>query len=273
MRTFIFAQLLAAIFAPRLAGQGCEGVRAGRAAAIGGAVVAGQAVAAAFHPGTWWPGAPGEFSWRWGGSPAAGQDVLIHAAFSYQISQGAALAWDWACAPRVLAGWLGAATAVAAALPKEIVDGFHGGFSGTDLAWSAAGAVLPAVHRRWPASRAVALKVSYRPSREYLDRTGSEPALASDYAGQRYYLSVNPARGGGPRWWPKWLGVGLGHSTTEWVTDWPGRHVWFATLDLDLRGLPIRARWWPRAAAVLDQIHFPAPGVRLRDGRLAVGAF
>ena len=236
--------------------------------------LAGQTAAALFHPDGWWRGPPRRFSLQWGGSPAAGQDALIHAAVSFQVSQGAAFAWDWACAPRALAGWLGAATAVAAGLPKEIVDGFHGGFSGSDAAWGAAGAVLPALHRQWPATRAVTLKVWYRPSPEYLHKTGTDPSLPSDYAGQVYYLSVNPARGGsGPDWWPHWLGLAAGHSTTPWVTEWPGRHVWLAALDVEFRGLPVRLSWWPRVAAVLDQIHFPAPGIRLRDGHVAVGVF
>ena len=103
---------------------------------------------------------------------------------------------------------------------------------------------------------------------------GPEPNLLSDYAGQRYYLSINPARGGADvSWWPRWLGVAVGHSTRAWVAEFPAHHEWYATLDLELRGLPLRARWWPRVAAVLDQVHLPAPGVRIVDGRVAAGMF
>ena len=49
-----------------------------------------------------------------------------------------------------------------------------------------------------------------------------------------------------------WLGAAVGHSTTLWIANQPARHVWFATPDL---------------------VHFPAPGVRIRDGRVAVGVF
>jgi hypothetical protein len=121
----------------------------------------------------------------------------------------------------------------------------------------------------------VSLKVWYWPSAEFRHRAGGgEPYLPSDYAGQRYFLSFNPARGDlGPRWWPRWLGVTIGHSTPGWVTQVPARHDWYATLDWELRGIPIRAAWWPKLAAVLDQIHFPAPGVRLRGGSVSVGLF
>lgn len=234
---------------------------------------------AAIHPADWWQGPVGSFRLSWvaaGGSPAAGQDFLMHIAVSFEASQVAALAWEWACAPPMTAAWLGAATAFAVGLPKTIADGFHGtGFEISKNLTNAVGSLLPVAHRRWPATRAVSLKVWYWPSAEFLHRTsGGEPRLLSDYAGQRYYLSINPTRGGaGPRWWPRWVGIAVGHSTPAWATEFPARHEWYAVLDLEMRGLPVTASWWPRLAAVLDQIHFPAPGVRLLDGRVAVGLF
>jgi len=38
-------------------------------------------------------------------------------------------------------------------------------------------------------------------------------------------------------------------------------------------GRPGRARWWRPVAAVLEQVHVPAPGVRLMDGRVSLGVF
>jgi len=261
-----------------LPAQECSGVRAGRAAVIGGAYVAGEGLAAAFHPGDWWQGPAGPFRLSWvadGGSPAAGQDYLLHAGLSYEASQAAALAWQWACAPPMTAAWLGAATAFAIGLPKKIVDGFHGaGFETAKNLANAAGALIPVAHAAWPATRAVSLKGWYWPSAEFRHRNDApEPNLLSDYAGQRYYVSFNPRRGGfGPAWWPRWLGVAVGHSTPTWVSA-PPEHEWYAALDLDLRGIPIKASWWPKVTAVLDQIHFPLPGVRLRAGALSVGLF
>ena len=278
VRAPILVLAIAAIFAPRVAAQRCEGVRDARVAAIAGTYVGGWALAAAFHPAEWWKGRPGAFRLNWvaGASPSAGQDYLLHVGATYEASQAAALAWEWACVSPATAVWLGAATAFAVGLPKKVVDGFHDpGFEVAKNVANAVGAVLPVVHRRWPATRTVTLKGWYFPSREYLNRGGGEPTNPlSDYAGQRFYLSVNPARGGlAALRWPRWLGVAVGHSTTPWITDPPARHVWFAALDLELRGLPVRARWWRSVATVLDQVHFPAPGVRVRDGRVAVGVF
>jgi hypothetical protein len=270
---------VAAIAAPPLAAQQCDRIRAGRAAAIAGTYVAGEALAAAFHPADWWQGPAGRFRLSWvydGGSPAAGQDYLLHVTASYEASQAAALAWQWACASPMTAAWLGAATAFAVGLPKKIVDGFHStGFETAKNLANAAGALIPVAHAAWPATRAVSLKAWYWPSAELRHRSGApEPNLLSDYAGQRYYLSINPARGGlGPAWWPRWLGVAVGHSTPAWVTQYPAQHEWYAALDLELRGLPVKAAWWPKVAAVLDQIHFPFPGVRLSGGRVGVGLY
>lgn len=267
---------IAAIFAPRLRAQACDGVRGARAAAIGAAYVAGEALAMTVRPSDWWPGPPGPFRLNWvnaGGSPAAGQDYLLHVTASYELSQGAALAWRWACASPGAAAWLGAATAFAAGLPKKVVDGFHvTGFEVAKNLANAAGAALPAAHQQWPVTRAATLKAWYWPSAEYRARTGGEPQFPSDYAGQRYYLSVNPSRVPGVRGWPRWLGVALGHGSTAWTTA-PARAVWYAALDLEFRGLPIRAAWWPRVAAVLDQVHLPAPGLSLDGGRLSLGVF
>jgi hypothetical protein len=258
--------------------QRCAGLRGGRVAVIGGTYAAGWALAAAFHPREWWQGHPGAFTLNWseGPSPAVGQDYLLHVAASYQASQAAALAWEWACVAPGAAAWLGAATAFAVGLPKKVVDGFHPtGFEVAKNLANGAGALLPVVHRTWPASRAVTLKGFYFPSAEYRNRAGGEPTSPlSDYGGQRYFLSVNPARQGvGVAWWPKWLGLAVGHSTTQRMTDPPARHIWFATLDLEFRGLPVRAAWWRPVAALLDQIHVPALGVRLMDGRVSVGVF
>ena len=260
------------------AAQECHGIRGGRVAVIGATYVAGEALLAAVHPSDWWQGPVGSFRLIWvagGGSPAAGQDYLLHVAGSYEASQAAALAWRWACASPMTAAWLGAATAFAVGLPKKIVDGFHAtGFEIAKNLANALGVLLPVVHTRWPATRAVSLKGWYWPSAEFRNRNGApDPGLLSDYAGQRYFLSINPARGGiGPTWWPRWLGVAVGHSTPSWVSA-PPEHEWYAALDLELRGIPIGTAWWPKVAAVLDQVHFPLPGVRLRSGTLSVGLY
>ena len=256
--------------------QQCNSLRSDRVLALTGVFAVAQAVTIAARHDDWWDTPSTSFHIRWDDSPNKEQDGLLHTAIAYQTSQVAALAWDWTCVERSTAGWLGALTGVAISIPKEIGDGLHEdrGFSARDMLWTLPGAALPALHRSWPASRSVQLKVSYWPSQEFRDRPpGQLPQLENDYAGQRYFLAVNPGRRpGGSGAWPAWLGVAVGHSIPHWVSQ-PPIHEWYLTLDVSLRGIPARAGWWNTVASGLDQIHFPLPGIRLRDGRVALGLF
>lgn len=249
------------------------GLREGRALVIGGTFTVVQIAAIATRHGDWWLGEPRGLHFSWGGSASRWQDFMLHGAVSYQLARAAAWAWDWACADSVTAGWLGALTSFAAGLPKEIGDGIHeNGFSGTDMLWAGAGAALPALHRQWPGTRVATVKAWYWPSREFRNRTGAFPQLENDYAGQRLFLTLNPARKGGAGAWPDWLGIAVGHSVPAWISE-PPVHRWYVVLDVDLRGVGVQADWWRPVAAVLDQIHFPAPGVRLTRGRVEAGLF
>jgi hypothetical protein len=255
-------------------GQSCPGARRGRLAIIAGGYAGAEALGLGLEHNHWWTTPATSFHVVWDASASDGQDRLLHAAVAYQTSQLGAAAFTWACLKPVAAAWLGAALGVAVAIPKEIGDGLHAekGFSAPDMAWTALGAVLPAARRTWAPVRLLSLKVSYWPSDEYRQRTGTQPRLESDYAGQRYFLALAPSelRPGGR--WPRWLGLAVGHSVPYWASQ-PPVHGWYGALDLRLSGLPIRAGWWRRVAWVLDQIHLPAPGVRLRQGDWAAGFF
>lgn len=254
--------------------QACPGARAGRLAVMGSVYAGAEVAAMAVRGDDWWTTPGRGFYLTWDHSPSAGQDRLLHAAIGYHTSQAGALAFRWACLRPVPAAWLGAALGVAVAIPKEIGDGLHQdkGFSAPDMLWTALGSALPAAHQTWPASRGVALKVSYWPSREYRSRTGPQPQLESDYAGQVYYLAVAPSELGLHRGSPRWLGFAVGHSVPYWASR-PPVHEWYLTLDLRARGLPIKGSWWRPVAWALDQVHFPLPGVRLREGGWGLGFF
>jgi len=264
---------LSLVLAPGAAAADCPGSRGPRAGLMAGAYAAGETAAIVLRHDAWWRPPRRSFHASWGGSPSKEQDGLLHAAITYQATQVADIAWRWACVPAPAAAWLAAATGFALGLPKEIGDGLHqNGFSGTDLTYSALGALLPALRRTWAPARMVQLKAYYWPSNEFRNRVGPLPELENDYAGQRYYLSVNPGRAGRAAAWPRWLGVALGHSVPAWASL-PPTHVWFVTLDLDLAGLPVKAKWWKSVASVLDQVHIPMPGIRLSRGATTAGMY
>ena len=273
-RNLVLTGLVITCGTARVAAGQCPGAGTARLGAIAGAYAAGETAALLIRHHDWWPDSARRLNFTWGGSPSANQDGFLHASIAYQAAQGATLAFDWACMSPVAAGWLGALTGIAIALPKEVGDGFHGtGFSGSDMLATTAGAVLPALHRALPPLRAVNLKVTYWPSAEWRNRTGAQPHLETDYAGQRFFLTFSPGLlpgGSGP--WPRWLGAGVGHGTPGWVTA-PAIDDWYLTLDLNVRGLPITGRTWRAIAALIDQIHIPLPGVRLRGGSVTAGLY
>lgn len=233
----------------------------------------GEAASIAIRHNDWWGAVPRtSFHFIAGGSPSKNQDALLHGAIAYQTSRLSYEAFRWACVNNQTAAWLGAAVGLAIELPKEIGDGFHNGFSVPDMTAAVLGAALPAFHRVAPSSRIVTLKGFYWPSDEYRNRVpGALPQLENDYAGQRYYLSINPGRGGSESW-PRWLGVAIGHGVDRWVTGPPQREVYLA-LDVDFAALLNSDGTLYKIARLLDQIHFPAPGVKLVDGDISFGLF
>jgi hypothetical protein len=253
-----------------------EGVVAARVALVAGGFAAGQVAVLAIRHDDWWTTPGTAFHFTSGGSPSAGQDLLLHGLVAYETAQVGRALFDWACVSPGAAGWLGAALGIAVGLPKEIGDGLHArkGFALDDFGVSVASALLPALHRAVPAARVVALEALYWPSAEYRDRTpGGLPQLENDYAGQRFYLAIQPgAVPGGAGSWPDWLSVALGHGVPQWAST-PPSHDWYVALDLRLAGLPIRGSLWRRLAPVLDQIHVPWPGIRIRDGAVAFGLY
>lgn len=273
-RNLILLPALIALSGGRGAAAQCEQPVSGRLLFIGGAYVAGEAAGVLIRHGDWWPDSARTFNVTWGRSPSANQDGFLHATIAYQAAQAATLAFDWACLSSTTAGWLGSVTGVAIALPKEIGDGFHGtGFSGSDMLFTAAGAALPGLHRAVPSLKAINLKATYWPSAELRNRIGSQPHLETDYAGQRFFLTFSPGLlPGGSGAWPRWLGAGVGHGTPAWVTA-PATNDWYVALDLNVRGLPIHGAVWRHVAALLDQIHLPLPGLRLRGGTVAAGLY
>ncbi len=103
---------------------------------------------------------------------------------------------------------------------------------------------------------------------------GELPHLENDFAGERYYLAFAPGRYTGPpeHRWRSPIG-GRRRSRHPELDSRTALHEWYLTLDTQFRGIPIRGGAWQKLATVLDQIHFPLPGIRLRDGDVSFGFF
>jgi hypothetical protein len=237
----------------------------------GGAAALDATTVLLFHD-RWWDTPRRDFRLIWGRSPSRGQDALLHGFVAYHTAQLGSISLRWACLSPPASAWVGAAGAVLLQLPKEIGDGFYNGFSGTDMLWVSAGAALAAARQTWRAAAAVSLKAWYWPSREYRTADAGSLSALTDYAGQRYSLAVHPGALSSEGPWPGWLGLAVAHGIQAWLSE-PPRRQWYLTLDARLGGLPIRPHWWRSVASVLDQIHFPLPGIRVDREGVRVGFY
>ena len=245
-----------------------------RSAVLGGGFVAATSIAVGLSADQWWSEPVEGFRMKWDQSPSREQDRLLHAMAGYGFSTIASELWTWPCLNQGQAAWAGAVTAFLASLPKEIGDGLRPdrGFSLPDFLATTAGAVLPVVHAYSPRFRAFQFKAFYWPSDEYRDRSGATPGFATDYAGQRYFLSFFPARLTTSPSGPDWLGVSIGHSTRTWITA-PPTAQFFLTPEIDLGQLPPAANLPRFLSRFLSILHVPMPGVRLSDGDLSIGFY
>jgi hypothetical protein len=106
--------------------------------------------------------------------------------------------------------------------------------------------------------------------------------FSEDYAGQMFWLSVNiheylPKNI--QRYWPDWLSIAVGYGISKWngyletagyrVTD---RELWLS-FDYNLEKLPGDTKFLIMLKRILNQIHFPAPAVRLTPSVIWYGLF
>ena len=182
----------------------------------------------------------------------------------------------------------------------EIMDGFgtSWGFSPSDFISDVIGVSYPVAQEYYKPLRNFNIKHSYYPSiflttddprDEFIWADGHisyEPAkknnFSEDYAGQMFWLSVNiyeylPKKI--QRYWPEWLSIAAGYGLSKWngamesyghrVTD---RELWLS-FDYNLEELPGDTKFLIMLKRILNQIHFPAPAVRLTPSVIWYGLF
>jgi hypothetical protein len=165
------------------------------------------------------------------------------------VSERDALLWG------TVAGWT-------QLLYYEILDGFgpQWGFSPGDVLFNTIGAAFTYAQGRMDYLQPFDMKVSYWPS-------GWEGKnFTDDYAGQTWWITVNPNRalGGRGEAFPGWLNLTVGYGARDrnemdFLTT---PHVYLG-VDLELRGLPIDHPLWNEAVEWLRYLHLPAPALRL----------
>ena len=254
-----------------------------RRAAVTTAFIGGNAALYVYFDKAWWSGEKSDFWFNndWD-MPFRDQDKAGHLIGGYHLARFGEDFLRFACvSPRKAVFW-SAAYATAFQLQIEIWDARQKlyGFSPPDVLFNTAGAAWSVTQHFSPTMDAFRPTLSYRQTRMRKLAVGENANLrwTTDYAGQTYWVSVNPddlLGDSGRRWWPGLFRVSVGHSVTEYRdaytgVDRRGKRVIALGLDVDPRRLPGDH---PLLRALKNQAsyyRFPAPAIVIvRDVRFA----
>ncbi len=190
-------------------------------------------------------------------------DKLGHFYSAALLTRGYRGSLRWAGVSEPQARLWGAVAGFTNMLYYEVLDGFgpQWGFSPGDLVFNTAGVFFAAAQADDPRLDAVRLKMSYWPS----GWEGKNPV--DDYAGQTYWLTINPHRlapEAARRTLPPWLNLAVGYGARERdERDYLTASLVYVGLDLEPAGLPFRGKVWEAMLPVLRQVHVPFPAVRI----------
>jgi len=286
----------------RSAGAGCwtadsasvwSSLRPRRLALLGGAGLGMHYAGFRYFDKAWYQGEKQDhIRWiaDWSGETYLNLDKAGHFMGGMVMSQSLQDGLTWGGLPRCLSAILGTAVSWGVMLEIEMKDAYynHWGFSIPDFAANTTGATVPLLHALVPATQVLQFKMSYHPSRLYLDRqerrADDRPhvdALIDDYEGMTLWAALQldrllPARAAAR--WPDCLGIAAGYGATglhganvkskgpnKYYRDLPDAEPeLFLALDYDTRALPGSSPLWRAVKTRLNWIHWPAPAVRLR---------
>ncbi len=230
----------------------------------------------------WWEGNYHPFQYAWEGFEndySLGVDKVGHFYTSYLYFNGLKEVMQWANFDSTTIAWTALGIPFLYALSIEIGDGFSTyQFSPDDLISNCLGMGYGYLQYRYSFFKNFKIKWSYYPSDKIpLDKYW---ILTDDYDGHLYWLSMNMHNllpKGIDRYWPKELNLAIGYGGK----NLSGRSKSFAppiqsdglplrkfviSLDYNLTELPSFSGAWDTFIEVIDNIHFPAPGVRMVEG-------
>lgn len=214
-------------------------------------------------------------------------DKLGHAYGAYQISRSYIhLLGRSGISKRQRLFWGGLSGFVAQS-PIEIFDGFSAdwGASWGDLVANAAGSALAIANEGLWGQQRIQLKFGYWPdplAQQYPDKLGGSAAeqLMKNYNAQQYWLCTAPADWAPQlRYWPRWLGFGLGYSAQGLIGGYGQEpcsvinareyRQWY--LGFDFRPDMIRTKkgWIRTSLFILSAFRIPLPALRYDRNGLA----
>lgn len=234
----------------------------------------------------WWEGNYHPFRFENDGfwhNYSLGVDKIGHFYTSYCYATALREILEWGGYSHSTALWWSTGVSFFYALSIEIGDGFSTyAFSLNDLMANTLGISYALLQNEVPFFKNFKFKWSYYPS-------GKIPfdgyfRITDDYDGHIYWLSIDvynllPEKA--KRYWLPYLNIAVGYGGENiygrppWVSGTsifptePARRKWVISLDYNLSALPTQDETWTLLKHIADLFHFPAPGVRMVEGKPA----
>jgi hypothetical protein len=160
------------------------------------------------------------------------------------------------------------------ALSIEVGDGYSKdfGFSPTDLLANCAGLGYGFMQEKVPYMRNFKFKMSYYPTSFYTENHYKGWSLTSDYRGHIYWLSFdvhNMLPKSARRYWPPFLNIAAGYGIDKETprTEQPTNRQFVIGFDWNLSPIPTKSKGMYAAKELLNNFHFPAPGISMVQGK------
>lgn len=207
-------------------------------------------------------------------------DKMGHATTSYYVGFVGKEMLQWAGVSHKKSVWYGGTLGFAYLLGIEVMDGLSAewGFSWGDIIANGSGAALLIGQELLWQEQRITMKWSYHQT-EYAevrpDLLGGSwnTSMLKDYNGQTYWLSFNVHDLTGWNNWPKWLNVAAGYGADGMVTaqyeqsfyennpQYKWQRQFYASLDIDLRKLPVKNKFLKSVLGAVNFIKIPMPTI------------
>jgi hypothetical protein len=162
------------------------------------------------------------------------------------------------------------------ALSIELGDGFSRyAFNPDDLLANFLGVAYGFAQTNIPALKPYSFKMSYYPSKRYIDNNFQNWSLSADYDGHIYWLTAN-LNEAAPNTFKsnffKWFNFGAGYGVqgygmNDFKPGYPMNRQFFIGLDYNLRAINTKKDGLKTLRNIVDKYHLPAPGLQInQDG-------
>ncbi|WP_417603091.1 DUF2279 domain-containing protein [Owenweeksia hongkongensis] len=207
-------------------------------------------------------------------------DKAGHAMTSYYVGYAGMEVLKWSGVSDKKSVWYGGTLGFAYLAGIEVMDGFSSewGFSWGDIAANGAGAALLIGQELLWQEQRITMKFSYHGtsyaevSPDLLGNSWSTSIL-KDYNGQTYWLSFNVHDLTGWNAWPQWLNVAAGYGADGMVSaqynssfyevnpEYKWQRQFYASLDIDLRKIPVKNKFLKSVLNTINFIKVPMPTI------------